>query len=170
MTVASVFGRNLRATPHQRPLNDMEAQTWASLQSIEGLPDGGYEQVESSELSKMHAFSVAQELFRTHLPQWRVSLIVSAWIACHSQGRLKYVTMWAAIVASITDDINRVAGAQDVGSERWGEIAMRRTVKVQHLAKFMDHKIPNDDYFERVWADTELANGKFELDLNRSWR
>jgi len=169
--IATTFGNLLRADVRQRPLTDAETQTWSSLQLLEGLPDGGWNEIESSELSKMHAFAVAAELSRSYLPHWRVAPTVCAWIAFHSQGRLKYVTMWAAIVAHVA--LQKMRDNPDPMSsdpERWGEVARRRVLRVQDLAKYMNHMIPTDAQFELVWEGTKLANGKYELDLPRSWQ
>jgi len=169
MSVATSIGRNLRVKTRQRALNDMEIATWMSLRAIEGFPDGGNEQVESSPLSQMHAYDVARELFRVRLTGWRVRPTVCAWIAFHSQGRLSIVTMWGAIVASVANDIY-AALPRESNPENWGLAALKHVVTLEAMAHHMNHMIPTDEQFQLVWASTRLGDGKYELDLERSWR
>lgn len=156
MSIAARIGTRLRSAFAQRPLTDQERQVWTSLQLIEGLPDYGWEQVESSPFSKMWTFEIAVELFIARYTGLRVSPTVSAWIASHAQGRVSYVTMWAAIVASIIEaDKEPHAG--------------RRVFLMQDLAAAMKHRIPTDEHFDQAWVGCKLVNGKNELDMERSW-
>lgn len=169
MTVATSIGHNLRIKSRQRALNDSEIATWMSLRAIEGFPDGGAEQVESSPLSQMHAYGVARELFRTRLSGWKVRPTVCAWIAFHSKDRLSVVTMWGALVASVANDVY-AALPRESNPKNYGPAALRHVVTLEAMALHMNHMIPTDEQFELVWTSTKLGDGKYELDLERSWR
>lgn len=167
MSIAQQIGRNLCATVRQRPLTNAEVQTWSGLAMIEGLPDGGLAQVESSELSNMHAFHVARELCKSYLQGYHVRPTVCAWIAFHSQGKLSRVTMWVAILAAKAPRM--FESRLNANPERWGEMARSRVVTMQLLQEQMNHMIPSEEHFDTIWEEANLVNGKHELNDPRSW-